>query len=119
MGICEEVDKFRDAILSKIEVNLMPAEWELVLDLGDGEDPRELMCYYYFVNHSNRTLFWLHTFDVMPLLAGLDYVTSERRIRESEFLTPVFVPISDCRSQSKHWRAFTGKFVSENSLRGG
>lgn len=70
----------------------MPPQWELVLDLGDAgdEDPHESMCYYYFVNHSNRTLFWLHQFDTEPLLNGLDEVTSKRRIREPEFFTPAF-----------------------------
>jgi hypothetical protein len=61
----------------------MPAEWELVLDLSNGEYPHEIICCYYFVNPSNRTLFWLHAFDVSPLLNGLCDVKSKRRVRES------------------------------------
>lgn len=70
--IFEEVEKFQEAIFREIpnKANGMPAEWELVLDLDDG-DLHECICYYYFVNCSNRTLFWLHHFDVTPLLYGL------------------------------------------------
>jgi hypothetical protein len=73
----------------------MPTEWELVLDLSDDEGPDERVCYYYFVNCSNRSLFWLHNFDVTPLLCGLTEVKSKRRIRESEFSTMPTDSVSD------------------------
>ena len=73
----------------------MPAEWELVLDLSDDEGPDGRVCYYYFVNCSNRSLFWLHNFDVTPLLCGLTEVKSKRRIRESEFPTTPTASVSD------------------------
>jgi hypothetical protein len=63
----------------------MPDEWELVLDLDVDEDSHERMCYYYFVNPSNRTLFWLEKFDVKWLLNGLHEFSSKRRIRESKY----------------------------------
>lgn len=97
----------------------MPAEWELVLDLDHGEDPNEIRCYYYFVNHSNRTLFWLHEFDVSPLLNGLYDVKSMRRIRESTSHTPVFDSVIDRCPQNKHWRAIIGKLILEDLSRGG
>lgn len=79
--------------MGKIEGQRMPAEWELVLDLDNDEGLHEGICYYYFVNCSNRTLFWLHTFNVRPLLNGLEDVNSKRRIRESESPTPVLTPL--------------------------
>ena len=60
----------------------MPTKWELVLDLVDEEGSDERVCYYYFINCSNRSLFWLHEFDVTPFLHGLTEVKSKRRIRE-------------------------------------
>ena len=62
----------------------MPDSWELVLDLRDEQGPERRVCHYYFVNCSNRTLFWLHNFNVAPLLNGLSQVKSTRRIRESK-----------------------------------
>lgn len=85
--IYEEIENFREAIFDEIldKSGDMPAEWELVLDLDDNEEPDERICYYYFVNCSNRSLFWLHKFDVTPLLHGLTEVKTNRRISESEF----------------------------------
>lgn len=97
----------------------MPAEWELVLDLGDSDHPHESICYYYFINCSNRTLFWLHELDVRPLLNGLFDVKSNRRIRESESLTSALDLTSDHWLQNKHWKGFIGKFLSENLSPGG
>ena len=62
----------------------MPDSWELVLDLRDEQGSERRVCHYYFVNCSNRTLFWLHDFDVEPLLSGLSHINSMRRIRESK-----------------------------------
>ncbi|KAF9646877.1 hypothetical protein BDM02DRAFT_2865653 [Thelephora ganbajun] len=81
--ILEEVKNFRDAIFGEIQADRMPVEWELVLDLGDEQEPNERMCYYYFVNCANRTLFWLHQFDTKPLLSGLRRVKSMRRIQQA------------------------------------
>ncbi|KAF9646880.1 hypothetical protein BDM02DRAFT_3188425 [Thelephora ganbajun] len=81
--ILGEVENFRDAIFSQIKADRMPAEWELVLDLGDEQDPNKRVCCYYFVNHTNRTLFWLHQFDTTPLLSGLRRVKSKQRIQQA------------------------------------
>ena len=90
----------------------MPSEWELVLDLGD-EYPHEYLCYYYFVNRSNRTLFWLHEFDSKPILNGLGQIKSKRRIRKSEFLTSVVF-----RRVTVDPRTSTGGLVLVSSYRG-
>ena len=101
-GVLDTIEKFRETIVGAIHENAdrMPAEWELVLDPAEDESPEERVCYYYFVNCSNRTLFWLHEFDVTPLLYGLDEIKSTRRIRESIFPTHQLSPlvILDCRS---------------------
>lgn len=76
----------------------MPSQWELVLDLGDDEGPDEPVCYYYLVNCSNRSLFWLHKFDVTPLLCGLKEGNTKRRISKSKFTAPSVVSISNPRS---------------------
>ena len=97
-GISEEVEGFREAIFSEIlnKADKMPVEWELVLDPGDDEHG-ERVCYYYFVNRSNRSLFWLHDFDLTPLLYGLKEVKSMRRISESEFPISSIAPINNPR----------------------
>ena len=72
-GILEEIEKFLETILGRIDNNadLMPAKLESVLDPADDDDDEEnhdgRACYYYFVSYSNRTLSWLHDFDVTPL----------------------------------------------------
>jgi len=95
--IFEEIENFREAIFGQIldKAGDMPAEWELVLDLDDDDEPDECICYYYFVNCSNRSLFWLHKFDVTPLLHGLNEVTTNRRISKSEFPTLLIVSVSN------------------------
>lgn len=77
----------------------MPTKWELVLDLVDDENPDESACDYYFVNHSNRSLFWLHPFDMKPFLHNLPEVKhqSKRRMRESECSTPLIDPVGNHR----------------------
>ena len=97
--IFEEVEKFREAIFGEIlsKANDMPAEWELVLDLGDDEGLDERVCFYYFVNCSNRTLFWLHNFDVTQVLSGLNEIKSKRRISESESPTSLITSINNLR----------------------
>lgn len=80
--------------MGEIKPSSMPDEWELVLDLGNG-GPHECSCFYYFVNCSNRTLFWLHPFDVRSILGGLFEIKSRLRIRESEFLTQMTVLIGN------------------------
>lgn len=93
----QEIEKFREAIFGGIHdrANDMPTEWELVLDPAEDEGPD--VCYYYFVNRSNRTLFWLHKFDMTSLLHNLPPVKpkSNRRIRESKFPTPLVVLVSN------------------------
>ena len=97
--IFEEVERFREAIFDKIidRAGDMPAQWELVLDLGDEEDPDERICHYYLVNCSNRSLFWLHEFDVTPFLCGLKEGKTKQRISESEFPASLVVFIGDPR----------------------
>lgn len=98
-GIREEIEKFRDEIFRKVqESSNIPAEWELVLDLADNDDPHQSLCNYYFINCSNRTLFWLHSFPLdKNFMQGLAEVNTKRRIRESEFPHPVIFPFGDSR----------------------
>lgn len=84
----------------------MPDEWELVLDLDNCEESEERICYYYFVNCSNRSLFWFHRFDVTPLLCGLADVKTKRRIRESEPPASLVGSTND-----PHYRTSIGKFL--------
>jgi len=97
--IFEGVEKFGEAIFGEIlnKADHMPAEWVLVLDLGNEEGPEGHVCYYYFVDCSNRSLFWLHYFDMTPFLYHLTEVKSKRRIRESDFPTPSAVAIRNPR----------------------
>jgi hypothetical protein len=97
--IREEIENFRDEILKRVqESRNMPAEWELVLDLADSDKPHESVCNYYFINRSNRTLFWLHPFHpTKDFMQGLAEVNTKRRIRESELPRPTIFPFDDSR----------------------
>ena len=72
----EEIDE-----LKKNSPPLPTDGWELVLelDLEEGED----VCSYYFVHHSTRCLFWLHSFHPENTLLGMPGVTERTHIRES------------------------------------
>jgi len=61
----------------------LPEDWELVLELGKDGKTGEPICSYYFVRHSTRCLFWLHEFDLEPVLDDLAGVTEKAHIRES------------------------------------
>lgn len=95
--ICKDIEEYRDALLERMaEVKEhKPSKWELVLDLRDDEDSHGRVCHYYFINCLNRTLFWLHEFDVKPLLSGLINVKSMQHISEPRFFILVVVPIGD------------------------
>ena len=69
----EEMDNLRE------KSPPLPADGcELVLEL-EGKD----VCLYYFVRHSTRCLFWLHTFHPENTLLGMPGVTERTHIRES------------------------------------
>jgi len=78
----EEIERFREEIFVIAETKPLPPKWELVLDVGECQDANEHVCYYYFVNPANRSLFWLEDFNVRPLLRGLCHGKSMSRIRE-------------------------------------
>jgi hypothetical protein len=73
----------------------MPSEWELVLDMPKDQRPGERICYYYFVNAANRSLFWLEDFDVTPMLEGFGDAISMSHIRELWFPPPFGIPTID------------------------
>ena len=72
----------------------LPEDWELVLELGKDGETGDPICWYYFVCHSTRCLFWLHEFDLDPVLDDLPGVTEMSHIRES-------VPVPDTH-RTKH-----------------
>lgn len=78
----EEIERFRKEIFAMAENKPLPLEWELVLDVGEPQHFNERICYYYFVNSANRSLFWLEDFNVRPLLWGLCRGKSMSHIRE-------------------------------------
>ena len=73
----------------------MPPQWELVLDVGEERDPNERICYYYFVNPTNRSLFWLKDFDVTSILQGFGKAISMPHICELRFPPPSGISIVD------------------------
>ena len=73
----EEINKLKDISPS------IPADWELVLELGEDDETDESICSYYFVRHSTRCLFWLHDFDLESILGELRGVTEKTHTRES------------------------------------
>ena len=77
-----------EEIFAIAETKPLPPKWELVLDLGEYQDANEHVCYYYFVNPANRSLFWLEDFNVSPLLWGLCHGKSMSRIHEPESSLP-------------------------------
>ena len=92
----KEIERFREGIFTIIETKpLMPPKWELVLDVGEGQNPNERICHYYFVNAANRSLFWLEDFDVTPILQGFGNAKSMLHICELEFPSPYGISIVD------------------------
>ena len=61
----------------------LPDDWELALELGTDDKTGEPICWYYFVHHTPRCLFWLHRFDLEDLLQDLGGVTEQTHIRKS------------------------------------
>lgn len=84
----EEIERFREDIFAVAKTKALPPKWELVLDVEESKYANERICYYYFVNTANRSLFWLEDFNVTPLLWGLCHAKSMSRIRELGFSLP-------------------------------
>ncbi|KAG1718506.1 uncharacterized protein EDB91DRAFT_1185136 [Suillus paluster] len=63
-------------------VNLEADDIELVVQVAQVEarDGVQLSCHYYFVDHTARTLFWLHDYHQENLLSGLQGVTKTRNL---------------------------------------
>jgi len=95
-GSLREIERFREDIFTIIETKpLMPPRWELVLDVGESQQPNERICYYYFVNAENRSLFWLEDFDVTPILRGFGNAISMPHICKSGFPLPSGISTAD------------------------
>ncbi|KAG1892878.1 uncharacterized protein F5891DRAFT_1068603 [Suillus fuscotomentosus] len=96
------LDKFVDALdeLAQTQsVNLGDDNVDLVVQLAQNEEG-EVSCYYYFVDHTDRILFWLHDRDQATddIFSGLQGVMDSSHIRyslESEYWT-------HCESYPKH-----------------
>ena len=51
-------------------ISFPTANYDLVLDIVKTEDEMSIYQYYY-VDHNNRTLFWLDDYEMKPLLDGI------------------------------------------------
>ncbi|EIW87388.1 hypothetical protein CONPUDRAFT_149421 [Coniophora puteana RWD-64-598 SS2] len=70
----------------KTENIIMPPHWELVLEVAHLRKARQVG--YYFVNHGNRCLFWLHDYDVAPMLGnvkGVKFYSHIKYAMEAQF----------------------------------
>lgn len=96
------LDKFVDALYELAQtqsMNLGDDNVDLVVQLAQNEEG-EVSCYYYFVDHTDRILFWLHDRDQATddIFSGLQGVMDPSHIRyslESEYWT-------HCESYPKH-----------------
>ncbi|KAG1734997.1 hypothetical protein EDB19DRAFT_1122884 [Suillus lakei] len=62
-------------------LQLRSGDIELVVELIRGEDERSLVCRYYFVDHPNRLLFWLHEISTEELFDGVQGVEKWSHIK--------------------------------------
>lgn len=62
------------------KLNLDITQVDLVLELKS-DDESGSVCWYYFVNHNSRCLFWLHESDVEDVLSDCKGVESLAHIR--------------------------------------
>lgn len=63
----------------------LPDDYELVLELSTDAETDERVWGYYFVDHTNVTLFWLEQVDPEEITNGVE-VMSEAHIRTSGLL---------------------------------
>ncbi|KAG1856754.1 hypothetical protein F4604DRAFT_1208624 [Suillus subluteus] len=87
LGGC--VDELYD-MARTISANLEADDIELVVQLWSNEG--QMTCYYYFVDHAARTLFWLHdnydaTTNIFSGLRGVNNLSHIRFALESEYWT--------------------------------
>jgi hypothetical protein len=70
-----------------IEKSQLPIDWELVLELSEDASNQQQIWSYYFVDHHNRTLFWLHDFvaDDLFKLGNIRGVREKSHIRNMYF----------------------------------
>ncbi|KAG1791095.1 uncharacterized protein HD556DRAFT_1387483 [Suillus plorans] len=110
------LDKYVDALYELAQtqsVNLRADDIDLVVQLAQNEEDAQVSCYYYFVDHTDRILFWLHDRDqaTEDIFSGIQGVIDPSHIRyslESEYWT-------HCESYPKH-RMDREKIIKE--LRG-
>jgi hypothetical protein len=80
-----EINLFLDKIeAAKLEhLDHMPANVECVLSLDEHRDNKGAYeCYYYLVDHVNRTLFWMNEFFPDDLMLDVASVTVMAHLRE-------------------------------------
>ena len=65
--------------IARDENIILPPGLELVLEIIPTED--ELICGYYFVEHSSRCLFWLEEFDAEKICEDIKVVVSQSHLR--------------------------------------
>ncbi|KAG1862139.1 hypothetical protein DFJ58DRAFT_871286, partial [Suillus subalutaceus] len=72
-----------ESAVKQEKLNLPIAQVDLVLELKniDASDDSAIVCWYYFVNHNSRCLFWLHESDVGHVLSDCKGVKSLSHIR--------------------------------------
>ena len=118
-GSLRDIERFREDIFTIIETKpLMPPKWELVLDMGESQQLNERICYYYFINAANRSLFWLEDFDVTPILRGFGKAISMPHICESGFPPPSGISTADECQKIRRYRVAIGRSTPYGSVYG-
>ena len=80
----QEIEEFVQEIYKLMYLSpSLPEDWELVLELGKDAKTGESICWYYFVCHFTRCLFWLHELDLESILVDVPGVTEKAHIRKS------------------------------------
>jgi hypothetical protein len=72
-----------ESAVQRGELKLKTEQVNLVLELknSDTSASPDTVCWYYFVNHNSRCLFWLHESDVKDVLSDCKGVESLAHIR--------------------------------------
>jgi hypothetical protein len=76
-----EMLETKRSTLEKSGIPFPTTNYDLVLDIVETEDKVAIRQYYY-VDHNNRTLFWLDDYEMKPLMDGILGVKEPGHISE-------------------------------------
>ena len=104
-GVAEQIENWRTLILARAtEENIRLSESS---DLFLEVEPNSGDCNYWFADHAQRSIFWLHSVDTQAV--GLPNSCSKAHLRKYLFAASAFGQVEIFRGKNTHWRRITGR----------